>query len=181
MNNDIERRLSELRLPGPGPALRERVLAAVASELKFGGKPVRMRRRFRISPALAIVACLGGSLLLNHLVSSALDRRLARLLGPPLVPRQAAELAAEIASITDAKTGRWALARLTACGSQGSDPRHHANRLQTLIRELTADVEGNPDETPQENSQVGRDLRGSRDHPASGAERLVRLEHWNTA
>jgi hypothetical protein len=180
MSHDLEFCLRQLRLRGPSAELRERVLAAVAMEIEREAKPERLRPRFRIQLTVAIAACLGGSLLLNHLVSSALDRRLARLLGPPPVPRLAVELAAEIASVTDADTGRWALARFMA-GSQGSDPRHHAKRLQTLIRELTADVEGNPDETPQDTSQMVRDLRGSRDHPASAAERLVRLEHWNTA
>jgi hypothetical protein len=181
MNQDIEKRLRAVRLPGPGPALRDRVLAAVSAELASPVKAARSNGRLSKHPALAAAACLLASLILNQIVNASLDRRFAHLLGPRPVPRQAADLASDIQSITDPETGQWALERLTTGVRPRNDPLDHARRLEHLIRRLAIELGGIADETSQERPQVARDLRGGLDRLAPGAERLVRLEHWNTA
>jgi len=92
-----------------------------------------------------------------------------------------AEIAADVASITDAATGRWTYERLTANRSRDEDVRAYADRLRRLIRHFTFNPQGAADETLQENPQMDRDLRGSRDRPPSGAQYVLRLEHRNTA
>src|SRR4051794_15510191 len=104
MNDDIERRLRQATPRGAPPELRARALAAVAAELPsaepaYSGRPLRL--------AIATAASVLAGLWLNVWVTDRLDRRLAVVLGPPPVHRQAAEIAADIASITDPSTGRW--------------------------------------------------------------------------
>ena len=179
MNQDIERLLDDLTPRGPGPELRDRVLAAVGDALAEAPTPACRRLRFR--PGLGVAAALLVSLLINHIVNASLDRRLAAVLGPPTVPRQAAEIAAEIAVLTDSRTGQWAFERLAASQSQSVDPQHYPVRLQELIRQVTGDLEEPSHETSEENPQVDRDLRGSIDRHPPGAQRLLRLEHRNRA
>ena len=52
--------------------------------------------------------------LLNYWVAKRGTERLARIMGPPALSKRAAELAADIAAITDEATGRWAYERLAA-------------------------------------------------------------------
>jgi len=179
MNQDIERLLDELTPRGPAPELRDRVLAAVGDVLAEVSTPAR--RRFRFRPGLGVAAALLASLLLNHLVNTSVDRRLAAVLGPPPVPRQAAEIAAEIAALTDSRTGQWAYERLAASRSESADPQHYPVRLQELIRQVTGDLEEPSHEKSEENPQVDRDLRGSIDRRSPGAQRLLRLENRNRA
>jgi hypothetical protein len=179
MNQDIERLLDEWTPRGPAPELRGRVLAAVEDALAEAPTPAR--RRFRVRPGLGVAAALLASLLMNHLVNTLLDRRLAAVLGPPPVPRQATEIAAEIAGLTDSRTGQWAFERLAASRSESADPQHYPVQLHELIRQVSGDLEEPSHETSEENPQVVRDLRGSIDHHPSGAQRLLRLEHRNRA
>ncbi len=179
MNQDIERLLDELTPRGPTPELRGRVMAAVGDALAEASTPTR--RRFRFRPGLGVAAALLASLLMNYLVNASLDRRLAAVLGPPPVPRQAAEIAAEIAALTDSRTGQWAFERLAASRSESLDPQHYPVQLQELIRQVTGDLEEPGHETSEENPQVDRDLRGSIDCHPPGAQRFLRLEHRNRA
>jgi hypothetical protein len=179
MSQDIERLLDELTPRGPAPELRGRVLDAVGDALADTSAPAR--RRFRFSPGLGAAAAVVVSLMLNHLVNTSLDRRLAAVLGPPPVPRQAAEIAAEIAALTDPRTGQWAFERLAVSGSQSGDSLHYPARLQKLIHQVTGALEEPNHETSEENPQMDSDRRGHRDLHPPGAQRFLRLEYRNTA
>ncbi len=132
MNQDIERLLDELTPRGPAPELRARVLDAVANVL--ADAPTPTRRRFRVGPGMGVAAALLAGLMMNYLANASVDRRLKAALGPPPVPRQAAEIAAEITVLTDSRTGRWAFEQLTASRSDSSEAQPYPVRLQELIR-----------------------------------------------
>jgi hypothetical protein len=178
MNDDMERRLRQVTPRGAPPELRPRVLAAVAAQLRAGNPP-SSRRPLR--PALAVAACLLASLALNYWVNDALDRRLAIVLGPVPVQRQAAEIAADVASITDQSTGQWAYERLAAIGPHGDDARQYAVRLQQMIQQLTIDMKETANEETRKDPQMDRDRRGSRDRHPIDAQCLLRVEHRHTA
>ena len=116
MNDEIERRLRRMSPRGAPPELRPRILAAVAAELGDPAPP-SSRRRFR--PALAASFAVIFGLALNYWANVDIDRRLAMVLGPRVVSRQAAEIAADVASVTDPATGQWAYDRLVASPAWG--------------------------------------------------------------
>ncbi len=140
MNDEIERLLLQVTPPGAPPDLRARVLSAVGDELRLPAA-ARSRRRFR--PGLAVAASLLASVALNYWVDAMLNRRLAVVLGPPPVRRQAAEIAADVASITEPSTGKWVYERLTSGRPNGDDARQYADRLRRMIQELTVDHKEN--------------------------------------
>jgi hypothetical protein len=178
MSDDLERRFRQVTPPGAPPELRLRVLAAVADELN---SVHRARRPLRHVLAWAVAAAVLVSLALNTVVSSSIDRRLAVVLGPRPVRRDAAEIAAEIASVTDAPTGQWAYERLASDQSHGDDALRYVVRLRQMIRQLTVDIEEITDETPQKNPHLDRDRSGSRDRRPADAQCVLRLEHRYTA
>jgi hypothetical protein len=178
MNDDIERRLSQSTPRGAPPELRARVLDAVAAELPSAepassGQPLRL--------AIAIAASVLAGLWLNVWVTDRLDRRLAVVLGPPPVRRQAAEIAADVASITDPSTGRWVYQCLSASRPDSNDARRYAIRLRLMIQQLTANLEETADETLQKNPQMDRDHHGSHDRHPADLQCLFRMERRNTA
>ena len=179
MNQDIERLLDELTPRGPAPELRA---PGSGRRWECAGRDFPARgRRLRFRPGLGVAAALLASLMMNYLVNASVDRRLTAVLGPPPVPRQAAEIAAEIATLTDSRTGQWAFERLAASRSPSVDTQHYPVQLQELIRQVTGDLEEPSHETSEESPQVDRDLRGSIDRHPPGAQRLLRLEHRNRA
>ena len=93
--------------------------------------------------------------MLNHVVNTTVDRRLAAVLGPRPIPRQAAEIAADIAALTDSRTGQWAFERLAASRGEEGDAQLYPLRLQQMIHQLTADSKETPDEAPQEDMSNG--------------------------
>jgi len=109
-DDEMEQILRQVRPRGAGAALRSRVLAGVAGQLRAPSRP-RWERVFW--PAAAAAILLG--VLLNYWVAKRGSERLARIMGPPAVSKRAAELAADIAAVTDEATGRWAYERLAAC------------------------------------------------------------------
>jgi hypothetical protein len=179
MNQDIERLLDELTPRGPAPELRVRVLTAVGEALAEAPAPAR--RRFRFRPGLGVAAALMASLLVNYLVNASVDSRLAAVLGPPPVPRQAAEIAAEITALTDFRTGQWAFERLAASQRESTDHHTYPVKLQELIRQVTRDFQEPSHEASEKSPQVDRDLRGSIHCHPPGAQRLLRLEERNRA
>jgi hypothetical protein len=185
MSQDIERLLHQITPPSLPPELRASVLAAVEKELNTtclaSSSPRPARRRLRIRPGLAVGATLLASMILNHMVNSTVDRLLAAVLGPRPIPLQPAEIAAEIACLTDSRTGQWAFERLVTARVREADAQLYPLRLQQIIHQLTAEIEETPDESPQEDLQMDRDRRGSRDRYDAGAERCLRLDHRNTA
>jgi hypothetical protein len=185
MNQNLERLLNQVTPRALPTELRERVLAAVGEELNPTCPTVSAfppaRRRLRLRPGLAVAASLLISLVLNYAVNTTLDRRLLAVLGPRPVPRHAAEIAADIAALTDSQTGAWAFDRLASSRGQEDDAHLYPIRLKRMIDQLTADTQETPDEAPQENLQMDRDRHGSRDRNPSGAQRILRMDHWNTA
>jgi hypothetical protein len=178
MNDDIERQLRQVIPRGAPSELRPRVLAAVAEQLQPVA-PLPSRRS--ISPALAVAAALLASLALNFWVSDRLDRRLEMVFGPPPVHKQAAEIAADVAAITDPTTGQWVYERLVAHRPDRDSTRQYAFQLQQLIQQFTVDLKETADETPRKNSQMDRDRRGSRDYHPADAQCLLRVEHRHAA
>jgi hypothetical protein len=174
MNDEIERRLHQMTPRGAPAELRLRVLAAVDEPLR-PVTPLPSRRSFR--PALAVAIGVLASLALNFWVSDQLDRRLAIVLGPPPVRQQAAEIAADIASITDSATGQWVYERLAADQPDHDAARRYAVRLQQLIQQLTLDFKEFADESPQQNPQGDLDRRGSRDQHPDASQCLLRVEY----
>jgi hypothetical protein len=179
MNEDVERQLRQVTPRGAPPELRSRVLAAVADQLRLATPLPSRRRPFR--PALAVAASLVVSLALNYWVNDTIDRRLAIVLGPPPVPKQAAEIADEIAAITDPATGRWAYEQLAASRPRDDDARQYAVRLQQMIQQLTVDMKETANEATQKNPHMGRDRSGSCDRLPADAQCVLRLEHQYTA
>jgi hypothetical protein len=180
MSEDIERRLDHVIPRGAPPELRARVLAAVADELRARpAPPASLLRSLR--PAIAVAASVLVGLGLNLWVNDRLDRRLAIVLGPPPPRRQVAEIADDVASITDPATGRWVYQRLAASRPDPDEARRSAVRLRRMIRQLTANDEETVDETLQEDPQMDRDRRGSRDRPPADPQRRLRLAHRGTA
>ncbi len=180
MSQDIERLLNQVTPPDLPPELRDRVLAAVNNELTVIVRtPARSRPRSR--PGLAAAAALLVSLVLNHVVNTTVDRRLAEVLGPRPVPQQAAEIAADIATLTSSQTGKWAFDRFTADRGREGDTQLYFQRLKLMIDQLTAETREDADETLQEDLQMDRDRRGRSDRHPPGAQRILRLEHRNTA
>ena len=108
-DEEMERILRQATPRGADAALRPRVLSAVARGLSAPSR-FRWERIFWRAAAAAIL--LG--VLLNYWVTVQGKERLAQIMGPPAVSRRAAELAADIAAITDEATGRWAYDRLAA-------------------------------------------------------------------
>jgi hypothetical protein len=103
MNQDdhMEQRLCRLTPRRAAPELREQVLAAVGRGLS-ADLMSRWERRLGLAAAASVL--LG--VVLNVWANKTTDRRLARLYGPPPVPRQIAEIARAVQSVTDAQTGR---------------------------------------------------------------------------
>src|SRR5262249_10586305 len=137
MNDDIERWLRQATHRGAPPELRARVLDTVAAELPSAesassGQPLRL--------AIAIAASVLAGLWWNVWVTAGLDPRLAAVLGPPPVRRQAEEIAADVASITDPSTGHWVYQRLSASRPDCDDARRYAIRLRLMIQQLTANL-----------------------------------------
>jgi hypothetical protein len=178
MNDDIERRLRRVKHVGAPPELRARVLAAVADHLR----PATAASWHRpLGLAIAVAASVLAGLALNYWVADTLDRRLAIVLGPPPACRQAAEIAAEIASITDHATGQWAYARLAGGQTHDNDGRRYAVRLRQMIQQFTVDLQETADETPEKNPEMDRNRRGSVDSHPADAQCMLRLDHRDTA
>jgi hypothetical protein len=110
VENETAQILRQATPRGVRPELRPRVLAAVDHQLRSQTRP-RWERIYW--PAAAAAILLG--ILLNYWVAKSGSERVARIMGPPVVSRRAAELAADIAAITDEATGRWAYEQLAAC------------------------------------------------------------------
>jgi hypothetical protein len=178
MSDDLERRLRQATPRGASPELRHRVLAAVGDELNSVSPS---RRPLRLALAVAVAAAVLVSLAMNYVVSNSIEHRLALVLGPRPVCRDAAEIAADITSVTDASTGQWAYERLASGRTRGDDALSYAVRLHEVIHQFTVDLEETTDETPQKNLHMGRDRRGSRDRRPSDAQYVLCLEHRHTA
>ncbi len=137
-DEEMERILRQATPRGADAALRGRVLAAVGcgeavgpavpagsippSEEPAGtAGPTSWERVYW--PAVAAAILLG--VLLNYWIAVEGKERLARIMGPPAVSKQAADVAADIAAITDEATGRWAYERLAASRRPPDPFRRH--------------------------------------------------------
>jgi hypothetical protein len=112
MNDDLPEIFRTLTAR-PAPAeLRAKVLAAAACEL--ASSPRRSRPRWERICELSVAAALLAGVGL-HVARWRADRDLeARVYGPRPVPSAVARIAADVESVTDASTGRWLRARLSA-------------------------------------------------------------------
>jgi len=178
MSDEIERLLGQVTPPGAPSELRARVLVAVAAELRLGPK-VQSRPGFR--PGLTAAASLLAAVALHYWVNDSVNHRLARALGPLPVRRQAAEIAADVASITEPSIGQWVYERLTRRGPRGGDPRRYAARLEQMIQQLTVDSKETAYEARDENPQMDRNRRSSRDYRPAANQCVFRMEYRNTA
>ena len=180
MNDDIERRLCAVTPRGAPLELRARVLAAVGAQVRRAdANRSRWPRRLAIGGLLALG--LFGGVVANIWVNDELDRRLAIVLGPPPVQIRAAEIAADVASITDPATARWVYERLAAGRPREGGPREYATRLRGLVQQFTVDLEENANEATRKNRQMDRDRRSSCDRHPAHAQCLLRVEYRHTA
>jgi hypothetical protein len=101
MNPDFEQRLGQFTPRGTDPEERDRLLGAVARELAASENSSWQRR------CRWVAAALLGSVVLNLWAVQADKARLARLLGPPPVPRPVAEVARAVEGVTDKETAQW--------------------------------------------------------------------------
>ena len=151
--NHVEQRLRGLTPRGTEPEMRGQVLAAVGRELAAGRVP-RWRRR----PGLAVAASLFLAVAMNVWINTTVDRRMARLYGPPPVPRRIVDVAEAVASVTDAETGRRFERQLAAAWRShvARLPRRPTMDYSQLLREL----ELSRKETRHEDSQSDRGAAG---------------------
>ncbi len=183
MNDDLEHKLRQVTPRGAPLELRTRALGAVSDELNS----VAPRRPRKMRPGLAVAATLLVSVGLNYWVNVSLDHRLATLFGPPSRNRDAMEISAEIARVTDPSTGQWAYERLALGGPRDTNAREYAIRLQQVIQQYSIDLKEIADATSSvheaapKNPQMDRDLNGSRDRSLADPQRLLRREQWQTA
>ena len=187
MNDGVEQRLAQLTRRGIPPELRSRVLNAVAAELDADAERVRgatkpvsvlsTMRRHMLGVAALLLVGVG----LNLWVNRTLDRRLAAVFGPPPVRKLATDIAADVASVTDRRTGQWIYRRLAE--GQPTHPAAHEYpaRLDQAIRKLTVEIKEPAHEANQKNSHLDRHLRCRGDRHFADVQRLVCLEHGNTA
>ncbi|MCR4410973.1 MAG: hypothetical protein NUV77_00950 [Thermoguttaceae bacterium] len=169
-HDDIERLLIRLTPCGAAPELRARVLAAVSAELQS------TPRRWWSVAVLAVAASIVLALGLNLWLSRRFERRLAALLGPPPVSKQAAEVARAVAQATDAATGRWVYQRLAPVRSSGDSIAKHYPFLRRLVEELQTTSKDSIHETLEEGPQMDRDHSGRARRGAAGGQRLVRWD-----
>jgi hypothetical protein len=180
MNSDehVEERLRRLTPRRAGPELREQVLAAVGRELS--AHPVSRWERWL---GLAVAASVLLGVVLNVWANKATDRRLARLYGPPPVPRQIAEVAEMVASVTDAETGRRLERQLAAMWrSREAELPYPPIDYSQLLRELEL-VRKDPrhEDLLEEGTEMDRDRRGRGDRDASDCQRHLGVDHRFTA
>ena len=171
MNNDehVEERLRRLTPFGAGPELRDQVLAGVRHELS--AEPAS---RWQGKLGLAVAASILLGVVLNVWANKATDRRLARLYGPPPVPRQIAEIAEGVESVTDAETGWRVRQQLSAAWwSRPITPVQNICSSQQILDELEITRKEQRHESPQDRR------RGDRD--TSGCQRDMGLEDRLTA
>jgi hypothetical protein len=155
MNGDehVEQMLHRLTPRGAAPELREQVLAAVGRELS-AERPSRWQRRL----GLAVAASILLGIVLNMWANKATDRRLARLYGPPPTPRQIAEVAEMVASVTDAQTGRRVRQQLSAAWwSRPTAPIQSICSSQQILEELEITRKEQRHEDPQDRRRGDRD------------------------
>lgn len=178
-NDDhAEQRLRRVTPRGAGPELRGQVLAAVGRELAADRVGPWGRRL-----GLAVAASLLLGVVLNVWVNKASDRRLARLYGPPPVPRQIAEVAEAVASVTDAETGRRIEQQLVAAWrSRAAALPQRAIDYAQLMRELKL-VRKDPrhEDLLEKGTEMDRDRRRGAPGDTSDCQRHLGLEHRFTA
>ena len=87
MNRDLEQKLGQLTPRGAGPALRDQGLDAVGQALH-----AEPSSGWRFRSGLAVAASLVLAIVLNVWVNRWADRNLARLYGPPPVPKPIVEI-----------------------------------------------------------------------------------------
>jgi hypothetical protein len=189
MNDDVEERLAKLTIRGTPPELRERVLAAVASELAHPSvKPLAVSqptdspwlRRAAITVAASLLLGIG----LNVWATKASEQRLARLFGPPPISQQAMEIAEDVEKITDAQTGQWVYRQLAMPRKPGDAAAAYSKYRDTvkrLIDELQTVSKDSCHETLQKDSEMDRGHTGCLGGRRFDCQRRVRLDHRCTA
>jgi hypothetical protein len=180
MNSDehVEERLCRLTPRRAEPELREQVLAAVGR-----GLSADLMSRWERRLGLAVAASILLAIVLNVWANKATDRRLARLYGPRPVPRQIAEIAQAVQSVTDVQTGRRIEQQLAAVwrSRQAELPYPRIDYSQ-ILRELEpvlkdARYEG----LLEEGTNTHRDRRRGDRGDTSDCQRDLGLEDWLTA
>ena len=149
--------LFERLTPRPAPpALRERVLGAVAQELSSGSGPAWERR----CGGLVAAAVLLGAMLNIWAVGTS-ERRLANLAGPRPVPQQVAEVVEIVDSVAGRETGKWVQQRLSNAWLARPAPAPLGMAgLQRLINDLEITGKVQPREKVQEVPETRPDRAG---------------------
>jgi hypothetical protein len=212
--NDIERQLDQLTPRPVRPNLRDQVLAAVETELSRAGQAHRsptktlettasaLNGRTSLSPGqrpgesssvdspwlrratLVVAASLLLGIILNIWATTASERRLALLFGPPPISKPAMEIAKDVEKITDAATGQWVYARLTA-PRQPTDISAANTRYRDAIKRLIDELQTVSKDSYHETPQKAPEMDSSHTRCPSGdrfdCQRRFRLDHRHTA
>jgi hypothetical protein len=123
--------------------------------------------------ALAAAAALAASVGLNVWADRSVDARLARIVGPAPLQREALDLANDVAAITDAETGRWFYERITSGRAAPSAYTRCLTDYQRILNEL---ILVGKDRANEPSTPSDRDRRGGDHRDSSWDQRLFRLE-----
>ena len=177
MNRDLEQKLGQLTPRGAGPELRDQVLDAVGQALH-----AEPSSGWRFRSGLAVAASLVLAIVLNVWVNRWADRNLARLYGPPPVPKPIVEIAQTIASNTDTKTGRWFQTQFALAWQSRKVPAPDRGREYTrILNELRLVPRESQNEASQEDPEVDGDYRRRGDRDTSRDQRNPCLDYQLTA
>jgi hypothetical protein len=179
MHNDIEQLLSGLSPRGVSPELRPRVLAATQRQLiEEPAAPWLWRS------ALAVAAALLVGIAMNVGASTMAERNMAKLFGPPPVPKQVLELARDVERVAGADAAQSVLQQFTK--RHPSRDGHAAYMAYAdVLRQLSDGSSINPresdHETPEENPQMDRNHSARPRGDRTDCQRGVRLDYRYTA
>ncbi|HYW80295.1 MAG TPA: hypothetical protein VE890_11995 [Thermoguttaceae bacterium] len=174
-HDDVEQILQRLTPMGAPPQVRCQVLGVVEIALAD-----RRAARLDHRCLLAVAVSVGLAAMLNVWVIQADDARQARMYGPEPVPKAIIEAAQDVASVTDAQTGRWYQERfLAAYRSRRTTTPASVCSLQLIPSETQR--KDRRHETSEENLQVDPDHRGDTDRDTSGCQRHLGMADRFTA
>jgi len=180
MNKDdhVEQALRRVTPRGAGPGLRERVLAAIGRELS-ADPLARWERRL----GLAVAASIALGIVLNVWAVRTDRQCQARLYGPPPIPRQIADLAETVASVTDAETGQRLERQLAAIWrSRKAELPYPPIDYSQFLREFeVVRKEPRHENLLEEGTETNRDRRRRGDRDTSDCQRRLGLEDRLTA
>lgn len=201
MSDDVEEQLGRLTPRGVRLELRSQVLGAVLAHLQTAtrgteevvGKaesvcgvslrqppPSPWLRRAAAAVAASLLVGIG----LNVWVNKESARRLAELFGPPPISKGAMEIAEDVQTMTDARTGQWVYGRLAVPTSPAvfaAARAEYCEQVKMLIDELQTVSKDFDHETLQKSFEMDRHRAGGNRGDSTDCQRRLRLDYRCTA